>query len=415
MANILLINHYAGSPDMGMEFRPYYFSREWARQGHEVHIVAADYSHLRRKNPEVTRDWQIEKIDGVYYHWVKTGTYSGNGAKRALTMERFVRKIIANGKMLVKITNPDVIICSSTYPLDTYAGQHLKKLTNGRAILVHEVHDMWPETLVEIGGMKRSHPFVVAMQIGENSAYKNSDKIIAMMPYSKEYMVEHGMSAEKWTHIPLGIDMNEWTDPEPLSEEHKNTIQLLRDEGKFIVGYFGGHAISNALDILVDAAEESQKRSYDVSFVLVGDGVEKKRIIKLAESKGLNNMTFLPPVSKKEIPSLLAMFDTLFIGTMKSPMDARFGICMNKMADSMMSGKPVICSVDAPSCWVEEAGSGVMTEAENINEIVDAIKYIKSMPKEDRDEMGEKGKRYCMENLDVNVAANKMLNAILDV
>ena len=25
--NILIINHYAGSPDMGMEFRPYYFCK----------------------------------------------------------------------------------------------------------------------------------------------------------------------------------------------------------------------------------------------------------------------------------------------------------------------------------------------------------------------------------------------------
>ena len=32
--NILLINHYAGSPEMGMEFRPYYFAREWVKAGH---------------------------------------------------------------------------------------------------------------------------------------------------------------------------------------------------------------------------------------------------------------------------------------------------------------------------------------------------------------------------------------------
>ena len=30
--NILYIEHYAGSPEMGMEFRPYYLSKEWIRQ-----------------------------------------------------------------------------------------------------------------------------------------------------------------------------------------------------------------------------------------------------------------------------------------------------------------------------------------------------------------------------------------------
>ena len=50
--NILLINHYAGSPEMGMEFRPYYFARKWVELGHEVSVLAADYSHLRRVNPQ---------------------------------------------------------------------------------------------------------------------------------------------------------------------------------------------------------------------------------------------------------------------------------------------------------------------------------------------------------------------------
>ena len=29
--NILLINHYAGSPQYGMEYRPYYLAREWVK------------------------------------------------------------------------------------------------------------------------------------------------------------------------------------------------------------------------------------------------------------------------------------------------------------------------------------------------------------------------------------------------
>ena len=66
--NILIINHYAGSPEMGMEFRPYYFAREWIKMGHKVDIIAADYSHLRRINPDVKKDFQKENIDGINYH-----------------------------------------------------------------------------------------------------------------------------------------------------------------------------------------------------------------------------------------------------------------------------------------------------------------------------------------------------------
>ena len=63
--NILLINHYAGSVEMGMEFRPYYFAREWCKMGHHVDIIAADYSHLRIKNPKVSKDFQSEEIDKI--------------------------------------------------------------------------------------------------------------------------------------------------------------------------------------------------------------------------------------------------------------------------------------------------------------------------------------------------------------
>ena len=50
--NILLINHYAGSLEYGMEYRPYYLAREWVKLGHNVTIVGANFSHLRIKQPQ---------------------------------------------------------------------------------------------------------------------------------------------------------------------------------------------------------------------------------------------------------------------------------------------------------------------------------------------------------------------------
>ena len=215
--NILYIEHYAGSPEMGMEYRPFYLAKQWVNMGHTVTIIAGDYSHLRRKNPIVSTDFQSEKIDGIEYVWIKTGSYQGNGINRALTMFKFVYKIIRNSKSIVSHWHPDVVIASSTYPLDTYAAQRIKKLA--KAKYIHEVHDMWPSTLYEVGGMSKNNPFVVAMQIAENSAYKHCDECVALLPYAKDYMIKHGLDPIKFNNIQNGVVLNEWDNAEVFFQE----------------------------------------------------------------------------------------------------------------------------------------------------------------------------------------------------
>ena len=370
--NIVLINHYAGSPEMGMEFRPYYFAREWVKKGHRVDIFAASYSHLRRVNPKVRHDFQEEIIDGIHYHWIKTIQYEGNGAKRAITMAQFVGKLWINAKKITKKFKPDVVITSSTYPLDTFVGQKIKKISGGGVKLIHEVHDMWPSTLYEIGGMSRKHPFVVTMQIGENSAYKHSDKVVSLLPYAEKYMRRHGLKKGKFACIPNGIVEEEWGSPQKLSDQHADVLQKLKDDGDFIVGYFGGHALSNALDVMIDAAKACTDR--EIKFVLVGNGVEKARLMERVRTEKIENVFFLPPISRLEIPELCDYFDCIFYSGICSPL-YRFGVCLNKMFDSMRAGKPNICAMDLEHSYIDDYN----------------IAKMKNMSEFEREEMGKRG------------------------
>ena len=409
--NILLINHYAGSPEMGMEFRPYYFAREWVKMGHKVDIIAADYSHLRRKNPEVKEDFQSEVIDGINYHWIITNKYEGNGVKRAISMFKFVAKLWHKAKWINKQFNPDLVICSSTYPMDTFAGQRIRNKAREKIHLVHELHDVWPATLMEIGNMSKYHPFIVLMQMAENSAYKNSDYIISLAQYTEEHVKKHGMKDNKFKCIPLGIDIKEWNETEDLEEYHKDVIEKLKLQGNFIVGYFGGHALSNALDVLLKAALVCKQREDNIKFVLVGDGVEKQRLMSYADENLLSNVIFLPPINKNEIPELLSLFDCIYIGTLKSPL-YRFGLCMNKMVDAMMSGKPILCSITAPPTWVEQCNAGVIVESENVQEIVKGIDGIKYLREKEKTQMGERGKAFVEQYLNIETLARDFLRFV---
>lgn len=371
---------------MGMEFRPYYLSREWVKMGHKVTIIAGDYSHLRNNNPTVNKDFSSEMIDGIEYVWVKTGDYEGNGVRRALTMGRFVKKLSLHARFIAKKWTPDVVIASSTYPLDSYAAQRIAYIA--RAKYIHEVHDMWPATLYEIGGMSKHNPFVITMQIAENHAYRNCDELVALAPYSKDYMVKHGLKPYKFHNLQNGVVEEEWESKEILPEMHKEFFE--KHKGEFIVGYFGGHALSNSLDSVLDAAKLCHDP--EVTFVLVGKGVEKQRLIERKVNEHIENLYFLDPVDKSVVPSLVSHFDCSIMTGISSPL-YRFGLCLNKMYDSMMAGIPLICAISAPKTLVEEYDCGIQIRDITAENIVSAIYSLKNMSEKERASMGERGRQ----------------------
>jgi len=207
--NILLINHYAGSLQHGMEYRPYYLAREWVRRGHRVHIVAASYSHLRRQAPAVSaRAWSEEEIDGIGYIWLRTPRYEGNGAARIRNMLAFVTRLWLEAPRLVRSAAPDAVIASSTYPLDIWPAHRIARLSGAR--LLHEVHDLWPLTPMELGGYSRRHPFIMLLQAAENHACRHADAIVSMLPMVRQHLEARGMAPHKLHIIPNGADPDEW-------------------------------------------------------------------------------------------------------------------------------------------------------------------------------------------------------------
>ena len=393
---------------MGMEFRPYYMAREWIKLGHKVVIIAGDYSHLRMENHRVKKDFTEEKIDEIIYCWIKAGAYKGNGIKRALTMGCFVAKILNKAKWIVDKYQPQIIITSSTYPLDTYAGQKVKKIMRkkyGMGTLIHEIHDMWPITPMELRGMSKYNPFIVIMQMAENSFCRNSDKIVSLLPAAKEYLVDHGMSPQKFYTIPNGVVLEEWDTKAELPELHQNLINKWKNEHKFIICFFGSHTKSYALSYLIDAIKEIKNEN--VGAIFVGDGMDKSKLMKYAEGWE-NQIQFLPSIKKNCIPNLLKNIDSIYIGAVNNRM-LRFGICMNKLFDDIMSGKPILYAVDAPNNYIKEFKCGVSVIPENVEDLANGIKKLLEMNEIDRKKMGMRGRKAVVENFNYYILALRFL------
>lgn len=392
-----------------MEYRPFYLAREWVRLGHQVRVVASAQSHVRAQQPVLQGQNKFEEnIEGVQYFWLKGPEYSGNGLGRVRNMAAFVFRLFREARFLVKSFKPDVVIASSTYPMDIWPAYRIAKQAKAR--LVFEVHDLWPLSPMELGGMSKWHPFILLVQSAENYAYRHADVVISMLPKVRDYMESHGMAPHKLRIVPNGIDPNEWLDEgSSLPEKIENELAQLKSDGYTIVGYAGSHGVANALDTLLSAAK--LMRENKVIFVLVGGGSDKSKLQQQANDEVLHNVRFIDPVLKGQIPALLQWFDVAYIGLQRQPL-FRFGIAPNKLMDYMMAGCPVLLAIEAGNDPVAEAGCGLTVQPENPQAVVDGIFRLMALCDDDRKVMGLRGKVFVLENHTYPVLARQFLEGI---
>lgn len=404
--NILYVNHYAGTPALGMEYRPYYLAREWVRAGHRVQVLAADFSHVRARQPAAGS----EAVDGIAYRWYATPPYQGNGVGRVRNIAAFLAAVWRDTPRLVRELRPDVVIASSTYPMDIWVARRIARRCN--AVLVHEVHDLWPLSPIELSGMSRRHPFIVLCQAAEDAACRDADLVVSMLPKVHEHLRSRGLDLRRLAIVPNGIDPAEWQrPPEPLRADVAALLAAARARGRTVVGHAGSMGLPNALDTLLDAA--AMLRDAPLQFVLVGDGHERERLVRRIADEGLANVSWLPPIPKAQVPALLAAVDIAYIGWQRVPI-YRFGIAPNKLMDYMMAGCAVLHSVEAGNDPVGESGCGLTVAPELPQAVADGLLRLAALPAAGRRAMGERGRAFVQANHTYPVLASRFLDAVAE-
>lgn len=401
---ILIINHYAGSTKHGMEYRPYYLAREWVKMGHEVMIIAASHSHIRTLQPEMgDQDRLDENIDGIHYRWHRTPPYMGNGLGRVRNIISFLWSLKKDSNTITNIFKPNLVIASSTYPMDIWPAQRIAQLA--KAKLIFEVHDLWPLSPMELGGMSKWHPFIQWVQWAEDYAYKHADRVVSLLPKAKDYMVSRGMTPEKFHYIPNGIDPDEFSQSSPLPEDVQTQLSAIKQKGLPIVGYAGTHGLANALDNLLDAAKLGMGQ-FEV--ITVGVGPEKERLLKRVEDEQISNVHLLSAIPKKAIPDFLNQIDIAYIGWHENPL-YRFGISPNKLMDYMMASKPIIHAVKAGNDPVQEARCGITIPPNDPQALMEAVLKMVSIAPEERHAMGQNGRAFILKNQTYPILAQRFL------
>jgi glycosyltransferase involved in cell wall biosynthesis len=247
--------------------------------------------------------------------------------------------------------------------MDIWPARRIAKITGAK--LVFEVHDLWPLSPMELGGLSKWHPFILWVQYAEDFAYRHSDKVISMLPNAKEHMISRGMAPEKYSHIPNGVALEDWKTPKQLPLDVSNPLDSLKQNGLPLVGYAGNFGLANALDLMLDTAVLLSGKA---QFVLVGKGPDADRLASRIADEDIGNVALLPSIEKRAIPSFLEQIDIAYIGWRRNPL-YRFGISPNKLMDYMMAGKPIVHAVCAGNDPVGEAGCGITVPPDDVKAV----------------------------------------------
>lgn len=403
--NVWIMNHYAGKNG----HRHYEISKRLSAHGYDVSVILSSHQWGIGKYT-FSEKIKIETIDDQFHYvWLKTKPdYLHSSVKRVFNMIDYALLIKKYANFLVqKLGAPDVIIASSVHPLAWEAGRYLAN--KYRAKLILELRDEWPLTLIEIGGISKYHPIIVFFDYINKRALRKADAFIGTSKGMHEYIRDrYHLNFEKRAWVPNGYDAeniirNAQPAPLPLRE-------LL--EKNWCVTYIGSITVAEGLGYLVNVIEQfNQQCGLPIHFLIIGEGNEKERIIEKVNSLNLSNVTIYGGVNHDTVYSILSQSKVCVAPARFSGELAKYGLSMNKLNDYLFSGKPTILTYEGENV-VLDSESGYCIGLEDLDGFIECLKKLYEMSEDDREYMGEQGRKEIKKNYNFDLLTEKYIDII---
>lgn len=298
---------------------------------------------------------------------------------------------------------PNVIVVSSLSILTFLTGVILKWLL--RVPLVVEVRDIYPLTLVEVGGFGKWNPAVIFLGWVEKLGYRNADAILSSLPNLAPHVRNRIGTSKPVVYLPMGYSP-EFLEHSAPSEKALNSLdELARYKDAFSVGYCGSVGVANALLEPLQAFQSLAIDLPNVHFWIVGDGPLLSEYIQ--EFGSSPNIHFLGNHPKTDVPHLLKHFDVAINPWLDKPI-YRFGISPNKWIDYMMAAKPILVPYSGYRFLIDEEEIGWFVPPCDPAAFRDAILRLNQLPSKELVRFGRNGKQYLESNLGYRKLAGKL-------
>ena len=241
--------------------------------------------------------------------------------------------------------------------------------------------DVWPELHLELGTFRETSLITKFMRLIQKINFYFSDSI-AVTTHNTVKQIKGNYGKENVLLWPNGVD-TDFFKPEETEKSLQKKFQL--DESSFLVGYAGLHGNFQNLHVVIDSMKILNDEN--ISFILVGDGAQKKEIIKRTDDENIKRVHFLEPQKKEDMPSLLQNFDALFIPLAK----AMPSTIPSKFYESIAAGKPLIVVNGSEISDIVKTNN--LGELYDCNNATSLAKALKKMSQKSQLELLEIGKR----------------------
>jgi len=372
--------------------------------GMEIDVLTAlpNYPRMEIMNGYENRKNRYEEIDGIPVHrsWIYV-TKSKGIFSRLLIYFSFVWSSYWKGRKMKKY---DYLLVESPPLFLGYSAMVLSKKL--KAKLIFNVSDLWPESAEKLR--------IVTNKIALNLAYKLEAKC-----YKQAFLITGQTQGivdnirtrfpdKKVYWLPNGVDVSFYNPSQIQPGNFRERNGFSKEEILYFYGGIIGHA--QGFEVILNAANLLRENS-KIQFILQGSGPEKEMLLELKKTLKLNNVHFLEPVSKKEMPSILKSIDVALVPLKNLPLFK--GAIPSKVFESLAMEVPLLLGVDgeARNHFIEKGKAGLFFQPENADELAKQALFLAENLGE-RLEMGKNARRYVTENFDREKIANDFMRQL---
>lgn len=396
---IAYVCHYFVPEPNAPAARVHEFSRAWVRAGQEVTVLTAFPNHPTGRIPAEYRGrlWATEWLDGirVLRCWLYAVPNRGVG-RRGLDHLSFMLTSVLFG--LPRLGRVDVVVASSPTLFSALSAWLIAALA--RVPFVLEVRDLWPEAIVSLGVMRPGSFGVRALHGLARFLYSRAARVVVVTEAFAEALAAQGIPRTRLAVIPNGADTAFFaTTSRNGAAPHDG----------FVVAYIGSHGVSHGLGAVLDAAALQP----DVTWVLVGDGADRERLLAERDRRQLRNVVMQPSVPRTEVPALYASADACLVPLRDVPLFESF--VPSKLFEVLAAGKPVIGAVRGEArALLERSGGAIVVDPEHGDQIASAVNRLKRDAAL-RQRLASSGQTFAREHYDRDVLARRYLDLLRNV